>query len=209
MARCDLAEVGVAVAEVAQGGGLALPVAGLPGDGQRLLVQVDGPGGLARARRSRCRGCPGRRLRLPVAGLAGDGQRLVVQVDGAGGTPRATGSRSPRLVVLAAFGPGVGEVAVQPFVQLGGEPVVAPLDQVVEVDAEQDLGGGVVVAAVVAQLELGQLRGQVIQGLPVLARGAGLLEVVGAAVPQRLPGERRAGRRPGRRARPAGTRPSA
>ena len=43
----------------------------------------------------------------------------------------------------------------------------------------------------VAQLELGQLRAQVIQGLPVLPRGAGLLEVVGAAVPQRLPGERR------------------
>ena len=80
---------------------------------------------------------------------------------------------------------------MQPLVQPGGQPVVAPLDQVVVVDAEQHLGRGVVVAALVAQLELGQLRAQVIQALPVLPRGAGLLEVAGAVVPQRLPGEGR------------------
>ena len=42
-----LAEFGVAAAEVTQGGGLARPVADRPADVQRLLVQVDGPGGLA------------------------------------------------------------------------------------------------------------------------------------------------------------------
>ena len=93
--------------------------------------------------------------------------------------------------MLSALGFRVLEVALQPLVHFDGEPVVTPPDQVVEVDAEQHLGRGVVVLALVAQLELGELGGQVIQGLPVLPRGAGLLEVVRAAVPQGLLGERR------------------
>ena len=70
-------------------------------------------------------------------------------------------------------GPGVGEVVVQAGVQVDGVAVVAPWDEVVEVDGEQDLGGGVVVAALVAQLELGQLGGEVVEGLPLLRVGCG------------------------------------
>ena len=95
----------VADAEVAQGGALALPVADLAGDGQRLLVEVDGLGDLA--------------------------ERPVARAE---------------TVLAGGVGPRVIEVALQPLVHLGGEPVVTPLDQVVEVDAEQDLGRGVVVA---------------------------------------------------------------
>ena len=71
----------------------------------------------------------------------------------------------------------------------GGQPVVSPFLQVAEVDVGEYCRGGVVVGVGAAQLELGQLRGQVIQAPPALARDAGLLEVAGGAGLQRVPGE--------------------
>jgi hypothetical protein len=44
------------------------------------------------------------------------------------------------------------------------------------------MGGGVVVGGLDAQLELGELGGEVIEGAPRLSGGAGLVEVVGGAV---------------------------
>ena len=78
---------------------------------------------------------------------------------------------------------GVGDPPVDAPVQLDQGAVVAPHLQVVEVDVGQHGGRGVVVAGVAAQLELGQLRPDVVQGAPglprrpdlgVVVRGAGL-----------------------------------
>jgi hypothetical protein len=72
---------------------------------------------------------------------------------------------------------------------VGGQPVVPPLLQVVEVDAVEYVSGGVVVGVGAAQLELGQLRGEVVQVPPAVAGSAGLLEVVRGTGPQRVPRE--------------------
>ena len=141
IARCGLAQVGVAVAEVAQVGGFALPVADLPGDGQRLLVELDralrsGPG-----RSSSCRGCPGGGFALPVADLPGDGQRLLVELD-----------RPPD---LAQVGVAVAEVAqVDGFALPVADLPVDGQGLLVELD-----GRGVVAQAVVAGAEAGEAGG--------------------------------------------------
>ena len=72
---------------------------------------------------------------------------------------------------------------------VGGQPVMPPPLQVV-VDIVEYCRGGVVVGVGAAQLELGQLRGEIVQAPPAVAGGAGLLEVVGGAGLQRIPGER-------------------
>ena len=72
----------MAAPQVAQLAALALAVAGVAGDGQRLGVQVDGPPVVTQAGSGSSPGCPARCPRPAVAGVAGDGQRLGVQVDG-------------------------------------------------------------------------------------------------------------------------------
>ena len=187
-----LPEVGVADAEVAQGAGFACPVAGLPGDGQRLLVQVDRPLGLPEVGVADAEVAQGGGFAVPGRRSPGRWSGLARRGRWPGGSRRAGSGSVPRLPRLAARVRGVGEVVVQAGVQVDGVAVVAPWDEVVEVDGEQDLGGGVVVAALVAQFELGQLGGEVVEGFPLLRAGfADLGEVVGAAVPQRGAGERR------------------
>src|SRR5262249_49904564 len=73
---------------------------------------------------------------------------------------------------------------------VGGQPVVAPLLQVVEVDVVEYRRGSVVISVGAPQLELGQLRGDVVQAPPSVRRGAGPLEVVSGASLQRIPGKR-------------------
>ena len=77
-----LAQVGVGVAQVAQGVPLALPVADLACDGQVLLVEADGPLHLAQVGVGDAQVAQGVPLALPVADLACDGQVLLVESDG-------------------------------------------------------------------------------------------------------------------------------
>ena len=49
----------------------------------------------------------------------------------------------------------------------------------------QHLGGGIIIAGRITQVNLGQLRRQVSQALPVGAGGAGLAEIVGGPGLQR------------------------
>src|SRR5207247_1710759 len=80
--------------KVAQRVGLALPVAGLPVDGQRPLVQLDGPAGLAKLVVAVAEGGKVNTLAVPVAVLPLDGQRLLEDVNG-------LGESAERPVVLA------------------------------------------------------------------------------------------------------------
>jgi hypothetical protein len=73
---------------------------------------------------------------------------------------------------------GVGNAAMDAPVHLDQGAVVTPQPQVVEVDIVEHGGGGVVVAGVAAQLELGQLRPEVFQGAPGPARRPDLGVVV-------------------------------
>ena len=81
VARSVVTQVGVADPQVAQQMALALAVAGVAGDGQRLGVQVDRPlGNAAQAAVDDPKVAQQMALALAVAGVAGDGQRLGVQV---------------------------------------------------------------------------------------------------------------------------------
>ena len=92
--------------------GFALPVADLPGDGQRLLVQLDRPLGLPEVGVAEAEVAQDVGFALPVADLPGDGQGLLVQLDGPRVVPEA-GVAGAEVVHAGGSGPGVGEVAVQ------------------------------------------------------------------------------------------------
>ena len=100
--------VQVGAAEVAQVVALASPVSDLAGDGQRLVVVLDGLVVLPEVAVGAAEVAQVGALALPVSDLAGDGQRLVVVLDGLvvlpevlvgvaegpGGCPRLAGLRS-------------------------------------------------------------------------------------------------------------------
>jgi hypothetical protein len=69
-------------AEVAQGPALAVPVAGLSPDRQRLLVAVDGLLEPPQLSVGVAEVVQGRALAVPVAGLSPDRQRLLVAGNG-------------------------------------------------------------------------------------------------------------------------------
>ena len=77
--------------------------------------------------------------------------------------------------------PGISEVAVEPNVKVDSVAVVAPLYEVFQVDGKQNLPGPVKVAALTAEFELGQLRGEIIESSPFLPLFLRSGEVVGAA----------------------------
>ena len=77
-----------------------------------------------------------------------------MELDRVAGLPQRRVAEA-EVAFAGAVGPWVGEVVLEAVVQLQDEAVVAPYDEVVEVDVEQHLGGGVVVAGLAAQLELG------------------------------------------------------
>ena len=64
---------------------LSLAVAGLAGDGQRLLVGADGAAGVAQGGVGQTEVAQVGAFAAAVADLAGDGQRLLVGADGAAG----------------------------------------------------------------------------------------------------------------------------
>jgi hypothetical protein len=97
----------------------------------------------------------------------------------------------PEIAGTLRRGRRVGDVTLEALVQIAGQPRVAPGLEVVVADVEQDLGGGVVVPRLAAQVELGPLRSEVVERLPALARSPRLLEVVGGAAVERELGERR------------------
>ena len=107
--------------------GLALPVAGLPGDGQRLLVQLDGRWGLAEADVAQAEVAKLRGLAIPVANHPVDGQRLLIQLNSPGELAEQVVAGA-EAVLAGGAGSRVVDVALQPFVQPGGQPVVAPLE---------------------------------------------------------------------------------
>jgi hypothetical protein len=73
---------------------------------------------------------------------------------------------------------------------------MAPQEEVVVIEFSKNGRGGVPVPAGAAQIELGELRRQVAQGLPGIARFARLLEVLGGAVTEGIASERRRLSRP-------------
>lgn len=98
----------------------------------------------------------------PVSDVAGDGQGLLVVVDG-GGDLSEVGIAAAGVAQVNADGPGGGEVVVQTLVQGDGEPVMAPQHEVVEPNVVEHVGGGVVVLGLAAQVELGELGGEVVE----------------------------------------------
>jgi hypothetical protein len=93
---------------------------------------------------------------------------LGVHADGLPVVPQAVAAAS-QVLQMGSVESRVDDLPVDPGVQLDQGAVVAPHLQVAEVDVLQDGGGGVVVAGGAAQLELGQLRPQVLQAAPRLA----------------------------------------
>ena len=160
---------------------LALAVADVAGDSQRLGVQVDGPLVLAQAGGSSSPGCPAwtpSPWRSPVSRAMASAwvcrsmaRSVLAQAEAA----------EPQAAEVGGVQGGVGDPPVDAPVQLGQGAVVAPHQQVVEVDVVEHGGRGVVVAGVAAQLELGQLRADVLQGAPGLPRRADLGVVVRGA----------------------------
>ena len=70
---------------------------------------------------------------LPVAGLLVDRECLLVELDRAAYLPQRRVTEA-EVAEAGAVGPWVGEVAWEAVVQLKDEAVVAPHDEVVEVD---------------------------------------------------------------------------
>ena len=108
----------VAEPQAAQRDALAVAVADLAGDGQRLGVQVDGLPVLAQAAVAAPQVAQRGALAVAVADVAGDGQRLGVQVDGLPVLAQAESGSSPGWSGGSAFRSRVGDPPVDAPVQL-------------------------------------------------------------------------------------------
>ena len=95
------------------------------------------------------------------AGLPGDGQGLPVALDRRLGLPQRD-IAAAEIARVDHLPPGLAEPAGQALMHPSGQPVVPPLLQVAEIDVAKDGRGGVVVGVGAAQLELRQLRRQII-----------------------------------------------
>src|SRR5262245_60173705 len=87
--------------------------------------------------------------------------------------------------------PRVVEVVVESLVQIACQADVPPELQVTVADLEEDVRGGVEIACFEAQLELGELRSEVVEALPHLAGSSDLSEILGRTLAHRVLAERR------------------
>ena len=153
---------------------LPSPIPDLAGDRQRLLEVLDGAGGLPQVGVAVAQVAEPRAFGSAILRLAGRRQRLFVAGDGFLDLPCRSCSIWPRLPTLIPFSVGSLSLPCSRSCSSAISRYVAPQEQVVEVNVGQHVGCGIVLTRGAAQVELGQLRGQVVQGFPF---GAGLADL--------------------------------
>ncbi len=185
-----LPHLGIAEAEPGQRPRFCLVVAGGPGELQRLLVQRESCAHLAALVVGAAKVGNPRLAQLVVTEGPCDLHGPLVVVDRLIGAAQPevrrpdhahAGLLEPRILELAEQGP-------VPLQHLGG---ITPGEQVLVVDPQEHMCSELVVVASQTEVELHQLRGDILDALVGVRRPPRLLEVVGTLLEQRQPGVRR------------------